>query len=44
MSGNGEPAAAQLYGDVDVTDWTVVGDEVLATKPKRWLGGVVTLR
>jgi len=25
------------YGEVDATNWQLVGDEVLGTKPKRWL-------
>lgn len=25
------------YAEVDVTSWRLVGDEVLGTKPKRWL-------
>lgn len=37
MPENVEQAAARAYEDVDVTDWTIVGDEVLGTKPKRWL-------
>lgn len=31
------PAVHEHYGEVDVTDWPVVGDEALGTKPKRWL-------
>ena len=27
----------RFYAEVDVTDWTLVGDEVLGTKPKRWI-------
>lgn len=27
----------EYYTEVDVTDWPVVGDESLGTKPKRWL-------
>lgn len=37
MSENVQQAATQAYEDVDVTDWKIVGDEVLGTKPKRWL-------
>lgn len=29
--------AHEHYGEVDVTDWPVVGDEPLGTKPKQWL-------
>ena len=34
-----EPASAgeEHYAEVNVTDWPVVGDEALGTKPKRWL-------
>ncbi len=32
-----EQAATPIYEDIDVTDWRIVGDEVLGTKPKRWL-------
>ena len=27
----------RFYTEVDVTDWPLVGDEVLGTKPKRWV-------
>lgn len=37
MSASVQQAETQTYEDVDVTDWAVVGDEVLGTKPKRWL-------
>ena len=33
MAGSLQPS----YAEVDVTDWTLVGDEVLGTKPKRWV-------
>ena len=37
MSERIDHVATQTYEDIDVTDWTIVGDEVLGTKPKRWL-------
>ena len=37
MSESIDHIATQTYEDIDVTDWTIIGDEVLGTKPKRWL-------
>ena len=31
------PPVQQPYAEINVTGWSVVGDEALGTKPKRWL-------